>query len=484
MSLTNSKAAADVQRLLREVRVRIEATAKEVRDVTAAVMALRLRRAELFKDLAKLRLEALAGENVGRDLERAERQAMEILQRRDEALAALDQKITEATARVESLAGDEAATIGRIEALGTAIDNLEERVEAELGEDAAYQAQAQKTHEAEAVATRAERKAEQAAKDRIEKGKPYEADPFFMYLWQRKYGTKDYWDWPAFRYFDGKVARLCDFDVARAGYAALLGLPERLSEHAKRLRTQAAGQADRLEELEQLALAAAGHKTLTDKLAGDVAQAKQLDTKLTHADSVLVVLRKRQATFLSGADGGYKQAVKFLATDLETDDLRTLYDEARSTPMPEDDQIVAGLDEVMAELDDREADLAEGRALLQAQSQHLSELEGLAGVWRERTLAEVAGPTLGDVALTGLKIAGLVSLGLPLAVLALAAAGGGGEGSSSRSGSPRRRRSSSSRRSSGSSSSSSSSSSGSFGGGGFKTGGRVGGGGFKTGGSF
>jgi predicted nucleic acid-binding Zn-ribbon protein len=182
MSSTNSKAAAEVERLLHEVRARIEAKSKEVRNVSAAVMALRLKKAELFKDLAKLRLDALAGERAGEGLERAERQATAILRERDQAQAALERKIAEATAREESLAEERVAAVGRIEAITTEISELKVRVEAGLAYDPAYQAQAEQAQEAEVMATRAVRKAEQAAKDRVEKGKPYEADPFFMYL--------------------------------------------------------------------------------------------------------------------------------------------------------------------------------------------------------------------------------------------------------------------------------------------------------------
>ena len=415
MSSTNSKAAAEVERLLHEVRARIERTSKIVRDATVTAMALRLRRTELFKDLAKLRLEALAGEKAGKDLERAEHQAVEILRVRDQALAVLEREIAEATAREESEAEERVATVGRIEAITTEIVDLEARVEARLAYDPAYQAQAEQAKEAEVMATRAERKAEQAARDRVEKGKPYEADPFFMYLWQRKYGTKDYWDWPAFRYLDGKVARLCNFDVARAGYAALLGLPERLTAHAQRLRAQVAGQADRLEALKHAALVAAGHEALGGELAGEISQAKQLGEKLAASVGALRGLRQRQATFLSGADGGYKQAVSLLATGLKEDNLWALYEEARATPMPEDDEIVAELERVTVELDDREAELAKGRSVLKAQSQHLSELENLAGIWRERALAgaEVNSPKAGFIAVGGLTLAGLATVGLP-----------------------------------------------------------------------
>jgi chromosome segregation ATPase len=484
MSPTISNASEAVEHLLSEVRARIELTSKQVRDASAAVMALRMRQTELFRDLAKLRLDTLAGERTGESLELAERQAVAILRERDEDLAALRREIMQAMAREESLAGERVTRVGRIEALKAEIGALEGRVEAELARDPAYQAQVQGSRETEAVATRAGRKAEQAAKDRAEKGKPYEADPLFMYLWKRGYGTERYRDWPLYRYLDAKVARLCDFDTARAGYAALLAIPERLASHAERLRAQVEEEAGRVDDLEGEALAAAGHTELTEEVASEVRQAKQLAQKLAASEAELKRLQQRHASFVSGADEGYQQALGVLAADVSISDLRALYDEARATPMPEDDRIVAQLEEVDDELEDHKHHLTQNQSLLRAQSEHLNELEALVRVWRDKSLEEDAGLSVGDIALTGLKIAGLVSLGLPLAVLALAAAGGGSsDGGSSDSGASR---SGSSRRSrtvtwSGGSSSSSS---GSFGGGGFKSGGRVGGGGFKTGGSF
>ena len=223
---------------------------------------------------------------------------------------------------------------------------------------------------------------------------------------------------------------------------------------------------------------------ITTRRAGRSSEAKQLAEKLAASEAELQRLQQRHASFVSGADEGYQQALGVLAADVSITDMRALYNEARATPMPEDDRIVAQLEEVDDELEDHKHHLTQNQSLLRAQSEHLNELEALVRVWRDQSLEEDAGLSVGDIALTGLKIAGLVSLGLPLAVLALAAAGDGSrDGGSSDSGASR---SGSSRRSrtvtwSGGSSSSSS---GSFGGGGFKSGGRVGGGGFKTGGSF
>ncbi len=116
---------------------------------------------------------------------------------------------------------------------------LRERLLAEL--DAAGRP---RTGEAAAALARmadeAERKAAQAAADRDEKRRPYEADPLFMYLWRRRFGTKAYRAFSPVRYLDRKVAHLVGYEGARANYATLLALPDRLAEHAARLRAREA----------------------------------------------------------------------------------------------------------------------------------------------------------------------------------------------------------------------------------------------------
>ena len=67
-----------------------------------------------------------------------------------------------------------------------------ERTISELQDDRAHQEQLQKWHAADAVAKQAEAKTAHAEQDRVEKGRPYEAEPLFMYLWKRGYGTAAY----------------------------------------------------------------------------------------------------------------------------------------------------------------------------------------------------------------------------------------------------------------------------------------------------
>jgi hypothetical protein len=90
----------------------------------------------------------------------------------------------------------------------------------------------------------AEAKAVQADKDLQEKRRPYEADPLFMYLWRRRFGTPEYRGKGLARYLDRRVATLIAFDGARRNYAVLIELPTRLQEHAERLRAELSSRRD------------------------------------------------------------------------------------------------------------------------------------------------------------------------------------------------------------------------------------------------
>ena len=100
--------------------------------------------------------------------------------------------------------------------------------------------------QAERIAAAAESKTEQAEADRREKGKAYEGDELFQYLWRRGYGTAEYRAGPLTRLFDGWIARFIGFREARASFAMLNEIPRRLGEHAERRRAQAVAERERL----------------------------------------------------------------------------------------------------------------------------------------------------------------------------------------------------------------------------------------------
>jgi hypothetical protein len=95
----------------------------------------------------------------------------------------------------------------------------------------------------DSVLRNAEAKLAQAEADREEKRRPYESDPLFMYLWRRRFGTRDYEAGNLVRYLDRKVAHLIGYEAARVNYSMLIDLPDRMREHVERLKQERGGAA-------------------------------------------------------------------------------------------------------------------------------------------------------------------------------------------------------------------------------------------------
>jgi hypothetical protein len=128
-----------------------------------------------------------------------------------------------------------------------------EKSKEKLEQDEGYRLQKEKTVRAAEVTRRADEKASQSEADLASKGKPYQEDSIFMYLWQRRYMTPDYRGNGIIRSLDDWVARLIDYRKTRADYHMLNELPLRLREHADQAAEEAERQQQALQALERQA---------------------------------------------------------------------------------------------------------------------------------------------------------------------------------------------------------------------------------------
>src|SRR5690606_22487620 len=149
--------------------------------------------------------------------------------------AAVQQRLDDLQARRNDLETRREGLRQQLEKAAAAIDEAEAEAQARLASDPAYVAQKETAKAAERVAVHADEKATVSEQEQGAKGKAYLADPLFMYLWHRGYGTSQYRAGGLVRFLDGKVARLIGYDEARANYSRLIELPVRLREHADRM---------------------------------------------------------------------------------------------------------------------------------------------------------------------------------------------------------------------------------------------------------
>jgi hypothetical protein len=338
--ISGRQALAQIKHVIEKAREQEAKCELAYTRATEEVGRLRIQRTEAFRKLARLKLDAIRQDQVVGELDAAERQALQVLNSRQEALRQLTERRRQAEERVrQAERGRQAAVDALEQALGQ-LEVLRRDVEARIGADPEWVAARARVAEITGQAQQAEKKAVQAEADRDEKRRPYEADPLFMYLWKREFGTAAYRAGPFTRSMDRIVARVVGYDKARANYALLNEIPERLREHARRIIDELREARDRLTALERKALVDAGIEPLEAKAAQGKEAVDEADQRLGGARTTLADLdRTHDASVLEG-DAPYQEAVAVLAAADEREDLNQLYQEALRTPTPQDEEIV------------------------------------------------------------------------------------------------------------------------------------------------
>jgi hypothetical protein len=341
--------------------------------------AARLRREEsqAFRALARIKLDDLMRENVIARIDATERRALAMIANHREALEKLSRKrddaqqsLTQAEAKKHKCDQDLAQVLEKI-------DRFRHSVADRVKEDPDWRAAETAAEEARKIAENADQKASLSEADLAQKRKPYEDDPLFMYLWNKKFGQAEDRSFYFVRYFDQMVARMTDYPGARANYSILLEIPVRLREHANAKRKEAQARQDSVGALERNALVAAGVEPIEAEVeAGNGAVKEAGEDVLKITAGLREIEAERQKEEGGGEDAIYNQAVEMLAQALVQEDLTRLYQDALQTPGKEDDELVISIGRTREALKRIDSEVNQIRAQIREMARRRIELEG------------------------------------------------------------------------------------------------------------
>lgn len=374
-TLSGRRALAEIDDVLSQARGNLTNVDLQFGTARAELARLKHNEVGLFAALAKLRLLSIERGGLLDALDDADRQAEQILAERKQAAAKLD---AEHEAAQAALATDERRRTAQqsvVASASEALDAAEAKAQAALKADEAYRAQLERTEQTDFVADQAEEKAAAARQDRIEKGKPYEADPLFSYLWRRSYGTSKYRAWPLVRWLDGMVAKRCNYEAARRNYALLTEIPERLKEHAATMRGHFDHEAEALRALEQAAADAAGVPQQKARLEAAEKDLDEIDAAIAAREQTIRDLVEQRKAYAAGEDSFYKRCVDVLSEAMRRESIELLKERAARTPAREDDALVGRLAELAREAERIESNLGEFTRLHELESERLRKLE-------------------------------------------------------------------------------------------------------------
>ncbi len=372
--LTGRQTLGTIEQSLSDLRREEAEQSKRIERSTRALTDLQERQSEAYRDLARFRLDTDSAGTLNTRLDSAAREARRLLDKRSADYKVLSDQLRQSESERAQLQKKRAELDATRDASENQMNELMEAVDSRLEGDAAYQAQRENTETAQATAQAAASKAATSEQDRQQKGKAYEADPLFMYLWKRGYGTPQYKRRGLVRTLDRWVAGLIRFHDARANYAMLTGIPERMARHAERCAEIALEEQDKLAEFSRNAMTDAAGTDLVgmiEDLSGDV---DLIDGQLDTLDRRIDTLAGALAEFSGGEDADFQKAEEFLSVSLQADDLQDLWRAALDTPSPDDEKIVRRIEDLKERVEQITREIRQDRELQRDIGQRRAEL--------------------------------------------------------------------------------------------------------------
>lgn len=366
-----NRAYADINGRIESLRGQVAAQARRMGVLSARIEQLHAQEVRHAAELARVRLDAVQASEAGEVLGRAERVAAGEMERWQAALDAVEAELGESQARQQAL---EQQRQGLAQALDRRRDErarLATAVQARHGDDPEWRSLSERVQALASQAALALDKAALAQADRVDKGRPYEDDPLFAYLWRRGYGGPAYRAGGLIRLLDGWVARRVGWPVAARDYRLLTALPLHLAEHARRLEAERGAALDALARRQAQLLAEAGDAALAAGQAEDEARLAALLPTLTAEEARHAGLLARRAELAQGSDEFTRRALDALQGAVAGVPAERLTQAAGATERVDDDHHAAAIAELRGQRTGLERELAAAR------TEHAGALAGL-----------------------------------------------------------------------------------------------------------
>lgn len=336
---------ANMEQTIDDLRVKERALQGVLEAITENRSKLIEQRLAAYRELAEVRTRHAISDGVIDEADRLSARVANLLIARQKTVTDLKDRQTKADDERATLIRARQALADRIEKLEVVLDKLALDAREQLTSDRDYRSDLTAAEGAAAVHAKAAEKAERAEKDRVDKGRAYETDPLFMYLWRRKYATGSYRPSGLFgrltRWLDGVVAAHIGFHDARANYAVLNEIPVRLKAHVDALAIDLKAKRDRVEARETAKIREIAGADVPRQLLEARAAEKQNQQAVEEVSAELSDLGEQLNKYAEGQDPAFAKAVQMSAEFLGQERTTRLMRLARETASPTDDEIAA-----------------------------------------------------------------------------------------------------------------------------------------------
>lgn len=335
-----------IEQTIADLRAKEQALQSELETINADRSELIEQRLGAYRELAEVRTRHAISDGVIDEADRLSSRVENLLVARQKTIAELKARLVAADARHADLSNQRESLAERIEKLELVLDELALKAREALSSDAGYRRELDDLEQASTTLTKATNKAKRAENDRLEKGRAYENDPMFMYLWRRRYGFGGQ-QAPGgvfgrlTRWLDGKVADLIGYHGARANYAILNEIPVRLKSHAEALEKDLRAKQAIVDTREIAKIRELANVDLPGQLRAARATQTENRQAFEKVAAELSDVGEQLNKYAEGQDPAFVKAVEMSAEFLGQEKTARLMQLARETATPSDDQIAA-----------------------------------------------------------------------------------------------------------------------------------------------
>ena len=157
--ISGRQALASIDDAFGEERSKMSALEQRIETLSATLVEQQKADAQDYRELAKVRVDLLAGGQLVQHIDQAERQVIALLKNREVAARELTERIQAAEAARAAVEAERTVQANEVDRAAEAVDEAEARTQARLDADPAYQAQRERAQEAERTAMHADEKA-------------------------------------------------------------------------------------------------------------------------------------------------------------------------------------------------------------------------------------------------------------------------------------------------------------------------------------
>ena len=379
---TGRRTLDDIEDAIRDIRQRERGVQTELETATQQRAKLIGLRANAFRELAQVRAKSALADGVIDQADRLSHRVASLLEARQKTINSLTERLDVTSKDYEDRLAQSETVHADLKVLEDELDAIAGRARDMLLNDDGYREIKTKYEILQSVRGEAMKKAEQSRTDRERKGRDYERDPLFMYLWNRGYRTNRYKANRFIRWADDLVAKLVGYTNARSDYAVLLEIPQRLFEHVAKLDKKLSAQRMKLEEMEAFETRELAGRDFISKLDDARTRELELDKDIEALGAEIAEISTQLNQYAEGIDPSFKKAVELSAGFLEQKSYRQLLKLARTTTEPTDDDIVERIADFDRKRDSLRDDVERGRQELDKLAERREELVRVAADFR------------------------------------------------------------------------------------------------------